>query len=98
MTFTTIEDVAKKLETVIAMYIEFKKLRDVSQEIGESETQVAKLLEATRRKPAKLDPTMIADYIEQLQQPLRAVLDDFESFVDNVNRELDDLMWDVEDI
>ena len=96
MTVSTIEDVAKKLEEIIAMYIEFKQLRDVSQEIGKSETQLAKLLEAARRKPSRIDPLMVADYIEQLQSPLRGVLEDFETFVEEVSRELDTLMWEVE--
>jgi len=96
MTISTIEDVAEKLEEVITMFVEFKQLCDVSQEIAEQETRIAKLLEAAKARPPEVDPIMVADYIEQLQAPLQAVLSDFETFVENVNRELDDLMWEVD--
>jgi cell fate (sporulation/competence/biofilm development) regulator YlbF (YheA/YmcA/DUF963 family) len=91
----TMEDVADNLKEIINLFVEFRSLRDVSQDLGNLETEIAEALERAL-KATKFDSDKVSTYMEAFQQKLEGLKVDIENLVDNINIVTDDLMWEIE--
>lgn len=90
----TVEDVADNLKKIIDLFVEFRALRDVSQDLGNLETEIAEALERAL-KATKFDSDKVSIYMEGFQQKLEGLKADIETLVDDINVITDDLMWEI---
>lgn len=88
------EDVAGNLKSIVNLFVEFRALRDVSQDLGRLETKIAKALEKAL-VATKFDPDRVSRYMENFQQEIEGLKTDLETLVEEINSIVDDLILDT---
>lgn len=90
----TMEDVSEELRKILVLFVEFRSLRDVSQDLGSLETEIAMTLEDSL-VATKFDSDWVSTRMESFQQKLEGLKTDVETLIDDVNVIVDELMWEI---
>lgn len=94
MLIETMEDVSEALRKIIVLFVEFRSLRDVSQDLGSLETEIAMTLEGSLSS-TKFDSEGVSARMEAFQQRLEGLKIDVETLLYDVNEIVEEIIYEV---